>query len=219
MIIVNFRQLVSLIGCLCLGTSLIPALTLAQDITVGHISRLIGNANIVGNNQTERLAVTLAPIYKGDIINTETNARLELHFQDDSVITLGENTNFKINDYRYAPKKNFGRAIFKLFKGVFRAVSGAISNVNHPVFEVRTSYATIGIRGTDFWGGFHFDNNLDVVLLDGRSVYVRNKMGMVELTSIGGGTTINNPDSLPSTPRIWGEKKLNAAKASVAWSN
>ena len=41
-------------------------------------------------------------------------------------------------------------AFFRLLKGGFRAVSGAIGHVNHDDYEVDSPVATIGIRGTDF---------------------------------------------------------------------
>lgn len=42
------------------------------------------------------------------------------------------------------------RAFFRLIKGGFRAVSGAIGKVNRDDYQIATPVATIGIRGTDY---------------------------------------------------------------------
>jgi hypothetical protein len=153
----------------------------------------------------------------GDHITTGPDTRLELRLQDGSRITLGADTRFRIDDYAYSPRRNLGHAIFDLAKGVFRAASGAIGQLRNPQFEVRTTYAVLGIRGTEFWGGFHFGDDLDVVLLHGHGVYVRNDAGTVELTQVGAGTTVTAPDRPPLSPRRWSAAKLHAADASVAW--
>jgi hypothetical protein len=44
------------------------------------------------------------------------------------------------------------RAFFRLFKGGFRAVTGAIGRINRNDYRVATPVATIGIRGTKFGG-------------------------------------------------------------------
>jgi hypothetical protein len=43
------------------------------------------------------------------------------------------------------------RAFFRLLKGGFRAVSGAIGSADPAEYRVNTPVATIGIRGTDYW--------------------------------------------------------------------
>jgi hypothetical protein len=51
-----------------------------------------------------------------------------------------------------APGSNSGasRAVFRLLKGGFRAISGLIGKINHDEYQVTTPVATIGIRGTDY---------------------------------------------------------------------
>lgn len=188
----------------------------AQITSIGQVKRMVGVA-VVGADEIKRAAVSGLPVRVGESIETGPNTRVELWLRDGSRVTLGENTHFRVGEYSYSRRKNLGRAIFELVKGVFQATSGAISRLSKPVFEVRTDYATIGIRGTSFWGGFHFGNDLSVALLRGHGVYVRNDAGKVELTEVGSGTTVKGPSNAPDVPRVWGSTKLEAAKASVAW--
>jgi hypothetical protein len=54
-------------------------------------------------------------------------------------------------------------------------------------------------------------------MLGGKAVIFANRGGTVEITAAGFGTTITGPDAAPSTPRLWPDAKLSAAKASVAF--
>lgn len=156
------------------------------------------------------------PVLVGDHIVTGHNSRVLLKMVDGTMLTLGADTEFVISAYHYSKKAKQGSASLELVKGVFRAVTGAIGKLRERDFKVKTSVATIGIRGTDFWGGFHFSDSLDVALLDGKGIYVENAAGRVEVTSIGDGTTISSANETPSAPKRWGDKKLSAAKQSVA---
>jgi hypothetical protein len=105
--------------------------------------------------------------------------------------------------------------LFDLLKGAFRSVSGTITKRPHR-FEVKTSVATIGVRGTDFWGGFGVtpDGALDVIMLEGHGVYVKNDKGQVELDKPGLGTTVSADGSL-ADPKAWAAEKLNRAVATI----
>jgi len=133
------------------------------------------------------------------------------------VLTLGADTEFAINDYRYSPQAKQGSASLELIKGAFRAVTGAIGKFKERDFKVKTSAGVIGIRGTDFWGGFYFSQALDVALLGGKGITIENAAGRIEITKQGDGTTVQSAGMAPSAPIHWGDKKLNAAKQSVSW--
>jgi len=155
-------------------------------------------------------------ILVGDHIVTGHNTRVVLRMIDGAVLTLGEDTEFTINNYSYSKNEQQGSATLELVKGVFRAVTGAIGKLKERDFKVKTTLGLIGIRGTDFWGGYYFSDALDVALLGGAGIFVENAAGRVEVSSIGNGTTLNSTSEPPSPPKLWGAKKLNAAKLSVS---
>jgi hypothetical protein len=75
--------------------------------------------------------------------------------------------------------------------------------------------ATIGVRGTDFWGGFGLsDQGLDVLMLEGRGVYVQSEVGIVELDKPGLGTTVM-PAEAPAPAKAWGDAKRARALATI----
>ncbi|MEO8332441.1 MAG: FecR domain-containing protein [Gallionella sp.] len=193
-----------------------PHIASASDAVVaGTVIRLQGAAFANHSDSSDNLHKG-RPVLVGDHIVTGHDSRVLLKMVDGAMLTLGADTEFVISDYHFSKKAQQGSATLKLVKGVFRAVTGAIGKLKGRDFKVKTSLATIGIRGTDFWGGFYFSQGLDVALLDGKGIYVENAAGRVEVTSIGDGTTINSATEPPTAPKHWGDKKLNAAKQSVA---
>lgn len=181
----------------------------------GTVQQLQGGA-LVNRTTTSANLGKDSQVQAGDRIVTGRNTRVVLRMIDGSLLTLGENTEFAINDYRYSAQARQGTAHLELIRGVFRAVTGAIGKLPQRDFTVRTATATIGIRGTDFWGGFMFSDALDVALLGGGGVYIENAAGRVEISQAGYGTTVKSADQAPGTPIRWGDQKLNAALQSVS---
>jgi hypothetical protein len=87
----------------------------------------------------------------GTTVTTGENSEATLQFEDGQRVTLGQNTEFRIVDYRYdrSLARN-DRAIFDMLKGALRVVTGAIAQRNRIAWSLRTPNVTIGVRGTDF---------------------------------------------------------------------
>ncbi|MDD2915538.1 MAG: FecR family protein [Gallionella sp.] len=182
----------------------------------GTVIHVQGAAFANHNESSDNLSLG-AQILVGDHVVTGRNARVGLRMIDGAVLSLGADTEFAINDYRYQERAAQGTARLGLIKGVFRAVTGAIGKLKEHDFKVQTSVGTIGIRGTDFWGGFYFSQALDVALLGGKGIYIENAAGLVEITKSGEGSTVTSANELPLPPKRWGDQKLNAAKQSIQW--
>jgi hypothetical protein len=195
-----------------------PLVRAAEISVAGTVIHVQGAAFTNHRESSDNLSLG-AQILVGDRIVTGHYARLGLRMVDGAIISLGADTEFVVNDYRYQEQTKQGAARLELVKGVFRAVTGAIGKLKERDFKVQTSVATIGIRGTDFWGGFYFSPALDVALLGGNGIYIENAAGMVEITQLGEGSTVHSTNELPLLPTRWGDKKLNAAKQSISWDS
>ena len=89
--------------------------------------------------------------YPGDTIETGANTRVVVAFRDDSRITLGSNTRFRVDNFVYDEKNAAeGRFLVSLLKGTVRALTGLIGKANHKNVGFTTATATIGVRGTGF---------------------------------------------------------------------
>lgn len=110
-------------------------------------------------------------------------------------------------------------AAFELTKGVFRAVTGVITNRDDPRFRVKNLVGSIGIGGTDFWGGYLDENKVDVLFISGdKSILVENEFGSIELTEPGQSTTIV-PGKAPTTPKFWPDAKVQRAVETIDMEN
>ena len=193
-----------------------PEAMAAEPSVAGTVMHIQGAAMVNHRESSGNLSLG-AQILVGDHIVTGRNARLGLRMSDGAVLSLGADTEFAINDYRYQEQTKQGTARLELVKGVFRAVTGAIGKLGEHDFKVQTSVGTIGVRGTDFWGGFYFSQALDVALLGGKGIYIENAAGLVEITEPGDGSTVHSANELPLLPKRWDDKKLNSAKQSISW--
>lgn len=150
----------------------------------------------------------------GDRILTDNTGRFSGRLEDDTVMTLGHNSDWLLREFKYEPDQDQGHAVFQATKGAFRVLTGKIQNLSNHKYEVRTPMASIGVRGTDFWGGFIFGDQLDVTVLSGKGVYVTSELGQVVVNE-GEGTTVKRAKPQPSAPTAWSDEKLRRAIESV----
>lgn len=84
-----------------------------------------------------------------DIVITKENSRLQIIFKDETIISLGKNSNFSIKEYLFEDSQA-PIAKFEMIKGAMRTITGKIGKIAPDKFTVQTKTATIGIRGTNF---------------------------------------------------------------------
>jgi len=190
----------------------VPVQAQEEDIA-GEVLRLQGAAVAMQDAFPRPLKIG-DKIMRGDVISTGKDARIEIRMIDDAVMTLGERTVFVVIDYITTGEEP--NAAVRLLEGAFKAVSGDLVKTANASFVVETPLATIGIRGTTFWGG-SLDGVFEVALLDGKGIYVETKTGRVELTTVGQGTAIRSADIAPTAPEAWGAGKVQRAVDTVTF--
>jgi len=79
-----------------------------------------------------------------------------------------------------------------------------------------TPAASVGIRGTEFWGGPLDNQALGVFLIEG-AVRVSNAAGQQILSQPGQGTNIAAPGAAPGLVTFWPSDKVNRAVATVTF--
>src|SRR6185503_2026401 len=97
-------------------------------------------------------AGTGTPVQAGDTIRLGGSSNAQIRLTDESIISLRQNTTFRIDEYSYAGQADGNeKSIFSLLRGGFRTVTGAIGRLhNRDKYQVRTATSTIGIRGTHY---------------------------------------------------------------------
>jgi len=134
---------------------------------IAVVSAFVGEATI--NRNGKILNITLgSKINKEDQISTKDNTKLQLLFNDNTMITIGKNAYFSILEYIYDEDKlQKSEAKFNFKKGFFRTVTGQIGKINPKKFNIKIKSATLGIRGTRF-DVFVSSNITKAALFDGK---------------------------------------------------
>jgi hypothetical protein len=112
-------------------------------------------------------AATGTPVHMNDRLRTGANARLEVTFNDNSKLTLGENANVVIDRFVYNPKKSSAQVVLSSTQGAIRFAGGKIEQMNQKNIVVNTPSAALAVRGTHFWAG-PIHGQYGVLLLNGR---------------------------------------------------
>jgi hypothetical protein len=196
-----------------LSTQVNAADMTSKNCRVGAVAQLTGTVEVVRNKETITPTQGMK-ICRGDLFKTAAGSVAELALRDGTKLTVGKDTQLVIREYRiFRSKPNL--ALFDLVQGAFRSITGSITKRPHR-FEVTTRVATIGVRGTDFWGGYGLtpDGAYDVIMLSGKGVYVKNDKGQVELDQAGFGTTVT-VDGKPTEAHAWPAEKVTRAVATI----
>ena len=159
----------------------------AAQEAIGAVSRIQGGAHGTRGGTTRALGLN-APVFLNETVSTAAATRLEVTFKDNTRLTLGENSKLTLDKYVFNPAAGRGTIRFRLV-GAFRFLSGQVSKLARSDVSVTTPVATIGIRGTEFWGGPIDDQALGVFLVEG-AVSVSNAAGEQILRQPGQGTNI-----------------------------
>lgn len=88
-------------------------------------------------------------VYPGDTVELGAGAKGVLAFRDDSRLTLGASTRFKVDSFVFDEKNpTEGSFLVSLLRGSMRALTGLIGKANNRNVRFGTPTSTIGIRGT-----------------------------------------------------------------------
>ena len=186
----------------------------AAQEAIGTVSRIQGEASGTHGSATRALAVN-ASVILNETVTTGAAARLEVTFKDNTRLTLGENAKLTLDRYVFNPAAGRGTIRFKVV-GALRFLSGQVSKLARSDVSVTTPVATIGIRGTEFWGGPIDDQVLGVFLIEG-AVRVSNAAGARILNRPGQGTNIVSAGAAPGPVTFWPQDKVNRAIATVTF--
>ncbi|MEX1036813.1 MAG: FecR domain-containing protein [Sneathiella sp.] len=186
----------------------------AANPEVGTVTRLQSSAEVIRDGKGIPLEVGTI-VQENDEINSKSDARVEITFNDGTKLLIGENARIEIDEYLYEPNEGIGTAILSAVQGPFRFITGKIGQMKTKRLEVKSSLATIGIRGTDFWGGPSM-NTYGVFLFEGTIVVFNSEGGRIVNTP-GTGVDLDGTDKVPGEVKQWDEARAQAALATVTF--
>jgi FecR-like protein len=116
---------------------------------VGTIAELDGSAEI-GRGGAWTAASVGAAVEPGDKLRTKKPGRLRVVFQDDSVLTLSDNSELVIDQQVFDPAQGKAQSTLRLLRGKVLALASEYYERARAVYEIRTKTAVAGVRGTEF---------------------------------------------------------------------
>lgn len=116
----------------------------------------------------------------GTRVKTGPTGRVQLLLLDETVFTIGPNSDMVIDEFVYDPDLTPRKIAVSLAKGVFRWVTGKVSPKDPTAMRVKASVVAVGIRGTDF----------ETILEADGSGSVKLYSGTLEITPLKGGPTL-----------------------------
>jgi hypothetical protein len=137
----------------------------------------VGAFEIVAKNGHHYSSSDLAvvPLDGGTRVITRNNSRVRFLLPDDTIFTLGPNSDMVLDDFVYDPKTDTRTILARMAKGAFRWVTGKVEperklgpespparNMN-----LRLPVGSLGIRGTDFLTAIRPDGTTIVWLFSG----------------------------------------------------
>ena len=145
-----------------------------------------------------------SPVFASDLIKTEDNSRVKILFSDDSIIVVGPESSFQISENVYASGKN-RQSIFKLIKGKIRVMVTKHLAASGSKYEIQTTTAVTGVRGTHFAIEARSDDETNVFTIEGE-LNVRNSQDEIRgsvtvssnmMTRIKAGLAPSSPEQIP----------------------
>ena len=138
-------------------------------------------------------------LLSGEMLDSK-DGLVQLRFRDGASMSLQPATQFRVDDYRFREVDGKASAedkgFFTLVKGGLRTATGLVGKEKKEQYQVKTTVAVIGIRGTDY-GAKLDDNGLELSTFSG-TVAVCNNTGCV---LVGAGQNVLVP-GLNAPPQL-----------------
>ncbi len=137
------RFLLFAVAALLLSSSVFAAPAARVEFTLGNVSAVAADGRV-------RALVKGSEVVEGDTVNTN-EGRVQLRFTDEGFVSLHTRTVFRIDQYRWGGVNDGSeRSFFSLIEGGLRTITGKLAKHNRKAYRMTTTFATVGIRGTEY---------------------------------------------------------------------
>lgn len=184
----------------------------SHSAPAARIDFAVGDVTAVNAAGQARPLAKGAQVEQGETIATN-NGRAQLRFTDGAYMSLQPQSEFRIDQYLYEGKEDGNEKTFlSLVKGGLRTITGFVGRTNKRNYQVTTSVATIGIRGTEYTiqygnsiSGTVGEGEIEVCngagclnVTDGETYYVENQDVKPQLSNKGTDLPPAPPENPPS---------------------
>ena len=152
--------------------SWLPHEVVALDFSQGRVTQVVQDVKVVPSGAAARPATVNETVHQGSAVQTGTQSRSELTFQDQTITRLGEKTIFTVG--QGARTVELGSGQFLLY--VPKKAGGA---------KVKMGSVTAAITGTTVLGNVHPDGIVEFTVLEGSACMHLDKYGQTMYVAAG----------------------------------
>jgi hypothetical protein len=152
--------------------SWLPHEVIALDFSQGRVTQVVQDVKVVPSGSAARPAAVNETVHQGSAVQTGTQSRSELTFQDQTITRLGENTIFTVG--QGARTVELGSGQFLLY--VPKKAGGA---------KVKMGSVTAAITGTTVMGHVYQSGIVDFTVLEGSACIHLDKYGQSMYVAAG----------------------------------
>lgn len=188
----------------------------AEEPVIGTILKVQGKVTLRPAGRKDSFpAKAKTEVRMHDVIETAGKARALILFIDNTQMTLSDNTKLTVDEYVFNPDKSAeNKGEFNILAGSFQYLSGLIARKKDPDVTIKTSYGSIGIRGTTFWGG-KTGGGYGFYVKDGKIVVV-NGGGSAKVNE-NEGTIVPSAGAPPGPPGPWSQEQVDKMNDSISF--
>jgi len=138
-----------LLGFITAVLLLAPFPVNALDTPVASIKTVHGTNTIIRDTLPVE-ANKGSKVYRGDILKTGSDGGLAIVFRDDTLLSLGPDSEIAITEFLFSPAEGKLSFLTRIVRGTAACVTGIIGKLSPESVRFETPVANIGIRGTKF---------------------------------------------------------------------
>ena len=199
--------------------SLVLALLLAAPYAfageIGRVTYVEGRADLFRPESPMTMPLREGDtVSVGDAVRTKSQSKIEIAFDDTTLVRLAANSKIEIQDYQLGPDKTRTTATIRLDRGKIRTI---IAKMAHPAdFNIATPNAKGTVKGSDIFA-FYQAGNSGMLVSEGELSIANISHPENLLVIPSGNSVLVGLEDLPKGPRPYFEleKKLHESDTSI----
>lgn len=128
---------------------LFPIPSVADEAIIGYLKTITDQTTIIEGGNPAKASLG-SPVHAGNTLKTDENGAAGLTLKDNTVLSIGPNTELKIEAYQFEPQQDKLQLNASLLKGTLHYISGVIAKLRPEAVTVKTPTGVIAVRGTRF---------------------------------------------------------------------
>lgn len=130
-----------------IGLLLSVSVAVAAAEHAGIVKSTVGEVVVVRGDRSISAQPNLK-LFEGDLVRTGPTGKAGLILEDDTVISMGNNSSICLKSFLFQPNEKKLSLIAQIIHGTISYLSGQIAKLAPNAVRLETPRATVGVRGT-----------------------------------------------------------------------